>query len=226
MGTSSDQRRRQPRDQRQPQQSGDERLSVALVYERSVTALADRVAAGLSHAHTILVAGPVDGVSPSAAAAADLVVIGSPATSLHSLRRTMPTPRRSAEDTGFPSLREWLAALPSPRSATPPCPCFIAAFDTRHTRAGRTQLSASSHAARVLTRRGFELAGRPMSFLLDGLTEDPAYGESVRAERWGHDLAAVTLARLHGDPSGWWAHPSGTDHSTIVPFGSPGTTRQ
>lgn len=202
-----------------------DQLSVALVYEPAVAPLAVRVAAGLTHAHAHLVAGPVWAMSPRSAASADLVVIGSHATSLSSLRRGIPAPRRSAEEAGFVSLREWLAALPSPRSADPPCPCFVAAFDARLTRGGRGHLSASSQAARMLTRRGFELAGRPMSFLLDGLTEDPAYGECGRAERWGELIAEVTLARLHGDPAGWWAQTRGTDHSTIVPEDSPGTTR-
>lgn len=203
-----------------------EQISVALVYEPAVAALAERVAEGLMHAHVTLLVGAVDRVSPSAATATDLVVIGSPATSLHSPRRGVPAPRRSPAETGFPSLRDWLAVVRSPRvEEHANGHCFIAAFDTRLNRSGRTQLSASTQAARVLTRRGFELAGRPVSFLLDGLTEDPAYGEGGRAERWGYRVAETALARLHGQPAGWWTQASGTDHPTTVPFDAPRATR-
>lgn len=209
-----------------PRNRTTDQLSVALVYEPVVGALAERVAAGLDDAHALLLTGPIESVSPGAAAAADLLVVGCLATALHSMRPAIPAPRRSPDEAGCRSLREWLAAVPTQRRRTPgSSPAYIAAFDARLTRSGRKNLSASCQTARVLTRRGFELAVRPVSFLLDGLTDDPAYGECGRAEHWGRDTADLTLARLHGDPAGWWTHPSGTDHSTTVPAASPGATR-
>lgn len=215
-------------------------LSVVLVYESTVVELTESVALGLAQAGADLTAGAVHTVSPDAATSADLLVVGGSATSLLSLRAVrgeVPGSRRSPESSGVPSLRSWLAAVPSALSAPREGrrPRLVATFDTRISRLGRTHVSASSQAATCLTRRGYELAGLPISFLLDRLGDGPAYGECRRAQRWGYGVGQVATARLHGGTGAWWVHRpdlelsedqlSGTDHSTTVPLDSPGATR-
>lgn len=215
-------------------------LNVVLVYEPTVAALLESVALGLEEAGADLTAGAIHTVSPDAAASADLIVIGGPATSLLSRRRShgVPSVRPSPESADLPTFRSWLAAVPAvvptPRGARRARrPRLVATFDTRVSRLGRTHVSASSQAATWLTQRGYGLAGLPMSFLLDSLGDGLACGESARAQRWAYGVAQVAWARLRGMPTAWWAnradldeaHSSGTDHSTTVPLASPGSTR-
>ena len=83
-----------------------------------------------------------------------------------------------------PALREWLALLAqAPRGAC------AAAFDTRLEKFAAG--GAAPRIARRLRRRGYEIAARPIGFIVDGMEGPVRTGEAERAALW----AAQTVRR-------------------------------
>ncbi len=124
---------------------------------------------------------------------AELVIVGAP-THAHGMTRA--SSRRSASDTAArsggtltldpsadgPGIRDWLASAGrvSDKSA--------AVFDTRVGGPPLLTGRASSGIASGLRRRGFRIAGKPESFLVDR-SNRLVPGEVERARRWGAELA-------------------------------------
>ena len=125
----------------------------------------------------------------------ELLVVGGP-THAHGLSR--PTSRHSASQQAVgdddlelepgadgPGLREWFDGLPSGSGRA-------AAFDTRVDAPSALTGRASKGIARRLARHGFELAGKPESFLVDKENHLLA-DEAERAVDWGRELAARSV---------------------------------
>jgi hypothetical protein len=115
----------------------------------------------------------------------DLVVLGAP-THVHGLSSTRS--RKGAidqrGDAGEPGIgaRGWVDQLPA-------CRARLAVFDTR---AHKPQLlvgSAAHGLARRVQRRGYQLAGEPQSFFVQGTPGPLEEGELERAWEWGRTLA-------------------------------------
>lgn len=93
----------------------------------------------------------------------------------------------AAPAAGGPGVREWLDALPRP-----PRGRMAAAFDTRlpFPLAG----GAARPIARELRRHGYDVAARPMGFVVDGAQGPLRAGERDRARAWGAGLVRQVLA--------------------------------
>lgn len=85
-----------------------------------------------------------------------------------------------------PGIRDWLAALPTPRPAA-----IAAAFDTRLSfpLAG----GAAGKIARRLRGHGYRLVARPTGFIVAGSYGPLRAGERDRAAAWGAQLARQVL---------------------------------
>ena len=128
----------------------------------------------------------------------DLLVVGAPT---HAFSLSRPSTRADAvrqgarpevADTG---LREWLSAMaPQPGGTAPRS--LAAAFDTRVTKVRRLPKAASTRAAHLLTRQGYELVSRPTPFLVHDVKGPLAEGELDRAVTWGRSVALAARRRI------------------------------
>jgi hypothetical protein len=166
----------------------------ALVVVESVfgntRAVADAVARGLAHSYEVETVEAGD--APTQLTGIDLLVAGGPT---HAFGLTSPASRRSAADQSGgaitepgPGLREWLTDL------EPGAGLACATFDTRM---GALWLpgSAAAKAARALRSKGYLTIDRARTFRVGGMRGPLAEGETLRAEKWGADLAARCAAR-------------------------------
>lgn len=93
----------------------------------------------------------------------------------------------AAADRAATGLREWIAA------ATPRSPgLVVAAFDTRVGKVRRLPAGAAPAAARLARRRGFRVATKPRTFVVEDTHGPLQDGEVAQAFAWGRELAALT----------------------------------
>ncbi len=170
-------------------------MRAVVVYESmygNTHRIADAIGAGLRDRYDVTVL-PVAEAGPAVLAEAGLVVVGGP-THAHGMSRA--TTRRSAGEAAEkpasdltmepgalgPGLREWFASLGR-------YPVRAAAFDTRVHGPSAITGGAARGVARLLREHGFEVTGKPESFLVTRHnTLDP--GETDRARDWAAGLAA------------------------------------
>jgi hypothetical protein len=146
--------------------------------------IADAVAAGVGRYATVTMV-PVDDAPTQLDTDLDLLVVGGP-THVHglsSLRSRQVNPKLAAQGAvqGRIGVREWLTALTGP--AVP-----AAAFDTRFRKPRWLTGSAAVHAARLLRKRGSQLARPPESFFVGEGAGPLLPGELDRARAWGEQL--------------------------------------
>lgn len=179
-------------------------MKTLVVYESmygNTHQIAAAVASGLDSVSAVTLR-KVTEVSPADVAEADLLVVGGP-THAHGLTR--PSTRRAAVDAAAkpqsdlvtepdavsPGLREWIGGLEAGRTRQ-----AAVVFDTRLSAPAMFTGRASRVLRRKLRRRGFRVACRPESFLVDKKSR-LVPGELERARRWG---AAVALSVLVDGP--------------------------
>lgn len=138
-------------------------------------------------------------------AGCELLVVAAPT---HAFSLSRPQTRADAVTRGADPInaetgvREWLSTLDGTFDPTMSRPS-VAVFDTRVEKVRHLPGSASRRAARMLTRQGFVLIGRPVSFYVEDVQGPISTGESQRARVWGQDLAsAISEARSSSAPSG------------------------
>jgi hypothetical protein len=170
-------------------------MRAVIVYESmygNTHLVADAIGAGLGSTFDVQVV-PVAAATPAILADAGLVVVGGP-THTHGMSRdaTRKAAVESADKPGSlleldpdapgPGLREWFGSLGR-------YPAKAAAFDTRlHGPAAMTG-QASKGVARLLRAHGFDVIGKPASFLVTKENRlEPQ--ETARAREWGAGLAA------------------------------------
>jgi len=117
----------------------------------------------------------------------DLLIVGGPT---HAFSMTTERTRESAKQQGaehIPArgIREWIAALQSPRRAIP-----VATFDTRVV-SPRLPGSAAKKAMKRLVGLGYRPIAKPETFGVHGYAGPVADGELERARRWGAELATL-----------------------------------
>ena len=175
---------------------GEEQMKAVVVYESmygNTRTVAEAIGAGLSNAYDVMVL-PVDELSPSGVAEADLLVVGGP-THAHGMSR--PTTRKAAAEaaekpgagvvlegqaTG-PGVREWLDGLGT-------VPAALAAFDTRIKAPALVTGQASHGISKALNRHGVTEVVPNESFFV---TKENQLlpGEVERARLWGAQVAAA-----------------------------------
>jgi hypothetical protein len=121
----------------------------------------------------------------------DLLVVGAP-THIHGLSsvrsRKGAIEQRGGDGDPEVGAREWIDRMPVSGVAR------VAVFDTRADKPELLVGSAAHTMARRLKRRGYRLAAKPESFLVEG-TEGPLEeGELERAWEWGRMLANEVLS--------------------------------
>jgi hypothetical protein len=128
-----------------------------------------------------------DEVSEADLAAADIVVVGAPVIAFGLAReeiraglvddRKAPTPA----DVEHPSLRSWLAHVPSARAP-------FAAFETRIWWSPR---GAAGDIERAMKQAGYRPIAKAAKFVVEGTYGPLRDGELHRAREWGSELAAT-----------------------------------
>lgn len=157
--------------------------------------IAQAVADGLAAAGSVELVGVAD--APSRLDAdVDVLVVGGPThahgMSTHNSRRVTPDLAGKGAVEGRIGLKDWLGGLTALPHGT-----YAAAFDTRFRKPRWLTGSAAAGAARVLRRRGCELAAPPESFFVEH-TPGPLFaGELQRARAWGRQLAKTVGAEAH-----------------------------
>ncbi|WP_280236016.1 flavodoxin family protein [Nocardia cyriacigeorgica] len=123
----------------------------------------------------------------------DLVVVGGPT---HAFGLSRPNTRADAASrTDAPitvdvGIREWLDNLdPAPAGSR------AAAFGTKVAKPPWLPGSSARGAAKRLRKLGYQLAGDPMDFLVDGMTGPLRDGELERARSWAAALADTEIRR-------------------------------
>jgi len=155
--------------------------------------LARAVAEGLTAAHVQVDVVEVCHVDREDLAGCDLLVVAAPT---HAFSLSRPQTRADAVTKGADpvnaetGVREWLSTLDHAFDATVQAPA-VAVFDTRVEKVRHLPGSAARRAARVLTRQGLVLLGRPVSFFVEGVQGPLRTGESQRARAWGQGLASA-----------------------------------
>jgi hypothetical protein len=179
----------------------DETVSAAVVFESmfgNCERVARQVAAGMSTSVPVKVVDVADALAdPSILDDVSLVVAGGPT---HSMSMSRPGTRAEAvqrsggtlpgRDVG---LREWCVALPERADRGPR---WVTVFDTR-TALGRTiPSSAARAAARIITRKGYEMLVPLRSFLVEDALGPVVDGHLEEAYLWGESIAAALRARV------------------------------
>lgn len=184
--------------------SNEQELRALVIYESMFGNTADvarAVAEGLRAEHAAVDVVEVRDAPRADQATADLIVVGAPT---HAFSLSRPSTRADAVRQGAPTdvaatgLREWIDAV----AARPPLDHRLAAaFDTRVTKVRRLPKAASTRAAHLLSRHGYELVGRPTPFLVEDLRGPLVAGELDRAVTWGRVIALAARQRLHPTPA-------------------------
>ena len=127
----------------------------------------------------------------------DLLVVGAPTHAFH-----LPSPdsrkdaaKQGAEHVAQSGLVEWIARV-EPRAAL-----HTVAFDTVvHTPRIVTAIgTAARHAAKLLRRRGFDVAHETVSFVVAGKPPELVDGEEQRARNFGRQLAGGSQVTCEPD---------------------------
>ena len=175
-------------------------MKAVVVYESvygNTHEVAEAVAEGLREAGEVDVRA-VGEAEPELVEAADILVVGGP-THIHGMASKWSL-KAAAEDAkkhpevhqepdGGVVLKEWLKQLPRTQQMS------AAAFDTRLGKPAVVTGAASKKIARLLRSHGFELVGKPESFIVESSPGTPLVpGELDRARAWGRRLAATAAA--------------------------------
>lgn len=178
-------------------------LRALVVYESMFGCTEDiarAVADGLSLEGAMVDLTEVRSAAPADESAFDLLVVGAPT---HAFSLSRPSTRADAVRQGASpevastGLREWLDAMGTKESRH----LLAAAFDTRASKVRRLPKAASTRAARVLTRHGYELVSRPTPFLVQDIKGPLVAGELDRAVNWGRVVALAARQRIHPTPA-------------------------
>lgn len=165
-------------------------MKAVVVYESlwgNTAAIAGAIAEGIGDGAVALSTAAASG---AALEGADLIVAGAPL-----LGFTLPTedmrstiakspPAGPVPDLSAPSLRSWMAGLPSGTAG-------FAAFETR---VWWSPGSAPKSIAEALTAKGYHQAAAPEKFMVTGKTGPLKAGELDRARAWGGSLAGLMSA--------------------------------
>ena len=180
--------------------SNDDQMRALVIYESmfgNTAEIARAVAEGLRAEHVVVDVVEVRDAPPADQIMADLIVVGAPT---HAFSLSRASTRADAVRQGAPAgaaatgLREWIESMPAqPVLARP----LAATFDTRVTKVRRIPKAASTRAAHLLSRHGYELVSRPTPFLVEDLRGPLIAGEADRARTWGRVIAVATYQRLH-----------------------------
>jgi hypothetical protein len=179
-------------------------LRAMVVYESMfgcTEEVARAVADGLSAEGLAVELTDVRHAPPADDAQFDLLVVGAPT---HAFSLSRPSTRADAMRQGArpgaatTGLREWLDSM-SPGSGAPHH--LAAAFDTRVTKVRRLPKAASTRAAHLLTRYGYQMVSRPTPFLVQDLKGPVVAGELDHAVTWGRVVALAARERLHPTPA-------------------------
>lgn len=131
----------------------------------------------------------------------DLLVVGAPT---HAFSLSRPSTRADAVRQGGRAgaesigIREWIEARTSQAG---PHARLAAAFDTRVTKVRRLPKAASTRAAHLLARQGYDLVSRPTAFLVEDTPGPLVPGEIKHAVTWGRVVALAARQRLHPTPA-------------------------
>jgi len=162
-------------------------MKAVVVYESlwgNTAAAARAIAEGIGTGATALSTSEAVG---AAIDGADLIVAGAPLLGFslptdqmrEGIAKTPPT--GPAPDLSAPSMRSWMAGLPSGSAG-------FAAFETR---IWWSPGSAPKHIAAALTAKGYRQVAAPEKFIVTGRTGPLKDGELDRARGWGASLARV-----------------------------------
>ena len=163
-------------------------MNVIVVYESlwgNTAAVARAIAEGIGPAACAMT---TDEATPAAVAEADLIVAGAPVLAFGLPSDRMLAGLATSEagaprppDLSHPSMRAWLASLPSGHGRS-------AAFDTR---LRWTPRGASGSIRDGLRKAGYDPVGKGEKFIVTGKYGPLREGELDRARRWGAELAAT-----------------------------------
>ncbi|KRC42821.1 hypothetical protein ASE27_01095 [Oerskovia sp. Root918] len=178
-----------------------ENLTAAVVYESmfgNCEKVARQIAAGMATGVPVKVVDVADAVAdPSLLDDVDLVVAGGPT---HSMSMSRPGTRAEAVQRSggtVPArnvgLREWCVALPDHSEGTGPR--WVTTFDTRTALGRAIPSSASRAAARIITRKGYEMLVPLKSFLVEDAAGPLVDGHMEQAYVWGESIAAALRAK-------------------------------
>jgi hypothetical protein len=179
----------------------EENLTAAVVFESmfgNCEKVARQIAAGMATGVSVKLVDVADAVAdPSVLEDVTLVVAGGPT---HSMSMSRPGTRAeavqrsggtvSARDIG---LREWCVALPD-RGGNGPR--WVTTFDTRTALGRAIPSSAARAAARIITRKGYEMIVPLRSFLVEDAAGPVVDGHLEEAYVWGEGIAAALRARV------------------------------
>lgn len=123
----------------------------------------------------------------------DLLVVGAPT---HAFSLSRASTRKDAVKQGAPAdtattgLREWIAAMPQATEGAR----LAAAFDTRARKVKHLPAAASRKAARLLTKKGYDLVDSH-GFLVEDVAGPLSTGQLESAKEWGRKIAAAARNR-------------------------------
>jgi len=166
-------------------------MKAVVVYESlwgNTAAVARAIAEGIGDG---AVAVSTAAATPAALAGADLVVAGAPilgfdlpTEAMRDNIRANPGPGAPPADMSAPSMRSWLAALPSGGGR-------FASFETR---IWWSPGSSAKKIATALAEKGYRPAASSEKFLVTGKYGPLKAGELDRARAWGTSLAGAARA--------------------------------
>ena len=172
--------------------SNERQLRALVVYESMfgcTEEVAHAVAEGLRIEGIAVDVTDVRDAPPAEGGDVDLLVVGAPT---HAFSLSRPSTRADAVRQGAragadgPGLREWIDAR---KAQAAPDGRLAAAFDTRVTKVRRLPKAASTRAAHLLARQGYQLVSRPMPFLVEGTSGPLAPDQAKHAVYWGRVIA-------------------------------------
>ena len=124
----------------------------------------------------------------------DLLVLGAPT---HAFSLSRASTRANAVEQGAPArvattgMREWLDALEATEGAR-----LAAAFDTRARKVKHLPAAASRKAARLVSRKGYDLVVPPQGFLVEDTAGPLSEGQLEEATAWGRAVATASRHKL------------------------------
>ena len=156
-------------------------MNVIVVYESlwgNTAAVARAIAEGIGPAACAMT---TDEATPAAVAGAPVLAFGLPSDRMLAGLATSEAGAPRPPDLSHPSMRAWLASLPSGHGRS-------AAFDTR---LRLTPRGASGSIRDGLRKAGYDPVGKGEKFIVTGKYGPLREGELDRARRWGAELAAT-----------------------------------
>ncbi len=156
-------------------------MNVIVVYESlwgNTAAVARAIAEGIGPAACAMT---TDEATPAAVAGAPVLAFGLPSDRMLAGLATSEAGAPRPPDLSHPSMRAWLASLPSGHGRS-------AAFDTR---LRWTPGGASGSIRDGLRKAGYDPVGTGEKFIVTGKYGPLREGELDRARRWGAELAAT-----------------------------------